>query len=443
MKNASIFFFLLCFVLFTCSKSENPTTDNDNQGEIETPLSPNVLLIIADDMGLDATSGYNLDNENKPNTPNIDALMANGIRYTNVWSSPLCTPTRAGMITGKYGFKTGITQVGDVLSTSEITLQQHIRQSSNYQTAIIGKWHLAGRNNDSHPNEVGVGHYAGSIPGAVNSYTNWDLTTNGTTTSETSYVTSKYTDLAIDWINQQSNPWFLWLAHNAPHDPYDYPPDSLYNAANLPQADGDFTEEHRKFLAMIEAMDMEIGRLLDNMSETTRDNTLVIFVGDNGTGGSVSQVYNNRRAKGTVFQGGVNVPMIVSGASVTKLNAIDESLISTTDIFATITEIITETPSDINNSVSFVSSFTGSNTNPRTFVFTEIENDDGTYDRAIRNATHKYISLENSTEEYLYDLSMNAFEAPNLLNPNQAPISNENNDELNILKTELTEILEN
>lgn len=435
--------FGLIIIGFTaCSSSETGGPTMDDTPEETLNDAPNVLLIIADDMGLDATSGYNLDNENKPNTPNLDALMTNGIRYTNVWSNPLCTPTRGGMITGKYGFRTGVTLVGDILSASETTLQEHVRQSSDYETAVIGKWHLAGRNNESHPNDVGVGHYAGSIPGAVSSYLNWELTLNGVTTPETSYVTSKYTDLAIDWINQQDNPWFLWLAHNAPHDPYDYPPDSLYNAANLPTVDADFTEEHRKYFAMIEAMDMEIGRLLNNMSEATRNNTIIIFVGDNGTGGSVSQVYNSRRTKGSVFQGGVNVPMLVSGKGVTRQNVTDESLISTVDVFATITEIITEQPSDIYDSVSFASSFTATNMNTRDIVFTEIENGDGTYNRAIRNATHKYISLENGTEEYLYNLTTNPFEAPNLLNPNQAPISNENQAELDVLKTKLNEILE-
>ncbi|GAB1856981.1 arylsulfatase [Flavobacteriaceae bacterium MHTCC 0001] len=430
----------------SCSSNDNEiSTDQDASKDDTNNSTPNILLIIADDMGIDATSGYVLGNEKKPNTPNIEALMQNGIKYTNVWSAPLCTPTRGGMITGKYGFRTGVTMVGDALDTSETTLQEHIRQSSNYETAVIGKWHLGSRNDEMHPNNAGVGYYAGYLSGAVTSYTNWNLTINGVTTTETSYVTSKYTDLAIDWIKAQDDkPWFLWLAHNAPHDPYEYPPESLYETNGLPPVDADFTEDHRKFFAMIEAMDKEIGRLLDSMDEITRNNTTIIFVGDNGTGGSVSQVYNSRRAKGSVFQGGVNVPMVISGKGVSRQNATDHSLISTVDLYATITEIINETPpSDSNDSVSFASTFNGNNTNARSFVFTEIENNDGTFNRAIRNATHKYISVEDDKEEYLYNLSSNPLENPNLLSSNQAPLSTDNENELNTLLAEKDRILQN
>lgn len=442
-KNIFLYFSLIVFTITSaCSKD----TINSDIQENETPglsnTSPNILLIIADDMGLDATYGYNLNNEKKPNTPNLNKLMTEGIKYTNVWSNPTCTPTRGTIITGKYGFKTGVSKVGDLLNTNETSLQKKIKQATSYKTAVIGKWHLGIGGGDTHPNEIGVEHYAGSLSGSLKSYNNWDLTVNGITKTETSYATTKYTDLAIDWIQEQQQPWFLWLAHNAPHSPYEYPPENLYNASNLPTADTTFTEEHRKFFAMIEAMDNEIGRLLNSMDDETRNNTVIIFVGDNGTGGAVSQIYNNRRVKGSLFQGGINVPMIVSGKNI-KQNAIDNSLIGTVDLFATITELATENNSDIHDSVSFFSTFNGNNTNERDYVFSELQKDDGSYERTIRNSTHKYILTDNGTTEYLYNLSENPLENPNLLSTNQAPISSEDNEQLDKLKAELNKIIGN
>ncbi len=327
------------------------------------------------------------------------------------------------MITGKYGFRTNVLKVDDPLSTTEIAIQKYITDNSttNYSNAVIGKWHLS-RDND-HPEMMGVEYFAGFKSGGVQDYTNWTLLENGTTSNSTTYTTTKFTDLAIDWVANQDNPWFLWLAYNAPHTPFHLPPINLHSQGNLPtdQASID-ANPIPYYMASLEAMDTEIGRLLNSMSNEERANTIIIFVGDNGTPNQVQQDYPNRRVKGTVYQGGVNVPMIVSGATLTRMNETDDALIATVDIFATIADMTDTGTTELHDSKSFKSLLSTANAEERTVVYTEVGNDAGTKDLAIRNATHKYILFSDGSEA-LYDLSKDLLEEIDLLSSNQLPLS--------------------
>ena len=405
-------------LFFNC---ENDSSGSKNQ-EDNTPNTPNILLIIADDMGLDATPGYSLGST-KPNMPNLQSLIDTGIRFNNVWSNPTCTPTRAGILTGKYGFRTNVTKVGDVLSTSETSIQKQLDLSNTgYNHAVIGKWHLSD-NDAMHPTNMGINHYAGTLGGGVQSYWNWNFTENGQTSTSTEYTTTKFTDLAINWIGEQTQPWFLWLAYNAPHTPFHLPPNDLHYQGNLPTDQASIDANPLPYyMAMIEAMDTEIGRLIDTMSEEEKENTVIIFVGDNGSPNQVVQEYNNNRAKGSLYQGGVNVPMIISGKNIIRVNATEDVLINTTDLFATILDIADTGITDLHDSKSFKGLLTTTNTTKRDYIYTEIGQDSGISDYAIRNTTHKYIYFEDGSEA-MYDLSDNPLERPNLLSVNQLPLS--------------------
>jgi len=335
-------FTIICLVFIlaiACQSSDDSDTSINPSPQTE---KPNILLIIADDMGLDATPNYNVGSI-KPNMPNLEVMMNTGIRFNNFWSNPTCTPTRGTILTGKYGFRTGVTEVGGVMPLSETSLQSHLDNTgSGYNHAVVGKWHLA--NNDaSHPTNMGVNYYAGLLSGGVQSYTSWNFTENGQTSNTTEYTTTKFTDLAIDWVEQQTQPWFLWLAYNAPHTPFHLPPNNLHNQGNLPtdQASVD-ANPLPYYMAMLEAMDTEIGRLLSSMSATERENTVIIFIGDNGTPGETAQEYISSRAKGSIYNGGINVPMVISGKNVLRVNAVEEALINSTDLFATISELAGE-----------------------------------------------------------------------------------------------------
>lgn len=433
MLKTCLTLFAVLVVISSCNKDEGVTMPES----IDTP--PNILFIIADDMGLDATPGYSIGDV-KPNMPTLQSFIDSGIRFSNFWVYPTCTPTRSSILTGKYGFRTDVLNVGDELSTNEVSLQSYINSNSvnDYSNAVIGKWHLS--NSADHPTEMGIEFFAGLLTGGVQSYTNWNLTENGETNSTTEYSTTKFTDLAIDWVDKQDKPWFLWLAYNAPHTPIHLPPAGLHSQGDLPSDQESIDANPLPYyMAMMEAMDTEMERLLSSLSESERENTLIIFIGDNGTLGSVSQEYNSNRTKGSVYQGGINVPMVVSGKTVTRINEVEDALINSTDLFATIAEFSGIDVNEINDSKSFMDLFTSSNTEVREYVYSEIGSDTGGSDYTIRNSTHKYILFEDGTEA-LFDLSNNFFERPNLLSETQLPLSTANSTALQELVDKVTEI---
>ncbi|MEW4924599.1 sulfatase-like hydrolase/transferase [Algibacter sp. 2305UL17-15] len=431
------FYIFLALLTFTaCSTNPEANSDDDDDMEMENPesTSPNILLVIADDMGLDATPGYNIGNI-KPNMPDLQSLMNSGIKFNNLWANPVCTPSRGTIITGKYGFRTNVLAVDDVLSTSETSLQKYLDTNTNnaYAHAVIGKWHLSTDLN--HPNDMGVDYYAGFSGGGLRSYFDWTLNTNGTTSSSTDYTTTKFTDLAIDWVGAQTKPWFLWLAYNAPHTPFHVPPNNLHSQGTLASDDASINANPLPYyMAAIEAMDTEMGRLINSLSAEEKENTIIIFIGDNGTPGQVVQEHHRRRAKGSIYQGGVNVPMVISGKDVTRANASEDALINATDLFATIADIAGTGTTEINDSKSFKELLsTTSSTGNRDYVYSE--NDDYT----IRNSTHKYIYFSDGSEA-LYNLGNNPLENPNLLNANQLPLSSADAEIKDVLTAKVQEI---
>ncbi|CAL2080827.1 sulfatase-like hydrolase/transferase [Tenacibaculum sp. 190524A05c] len=426
---------IILLVLFLCSCSKESVNTDSNPDDPQN-IKPNILLIIADDMGLDATPGYDIGDV-KPNVPNIQNMINSGVRFSNLWSYPTCTPTRSSILTGKYGFRTGVMKVDDELSLSETSLQKFLdNNNTGYDHAVVGKWHVS--KTASHPTQLGVGYYAGLLTGGVQSYTNWNLTENGVTNGSNEYTTTKFTDLAINWVKDRENPWFLWLAYNAPHTPFHLPPSNLHTKGDLPNDQASIDANPQPYyMAMIEAMDTEIGRLLNTLPQEERDNTIIIFIGDNGTPGGVVQEYRTTRAKGSVYQGGVNVPMIISGKGVGRFNEMDNSLLNTSDLFATIAEIAGVSVSRINDSYSFKDLLnSNSSSNPRDFAYTEQSKSTGGEEYTIRNATHKYILFVDG-EEALFDLNADYLEKTNLLNANTNAA---NQQQLNTLKQQLTDL---
>jgi len=424
---------LLFIVLVTISCSKKTGEGQTNTG-ISNTESPNILFIITDDLGKDAINGFS-EGTIKPNTPNIDIIRNNGISFSNFWANPTCTPTRASIITGKYGYRTGVKSVGDELSISEITLQEYISTQTNdkYATAIVGKWHLSGNNSTINPETFGVDYFAGLIRGGVNDYYKWSLSENGITSQNTEYITEVLTDLSTDWINQQSKPWFMWLAYNAPHTPFHVPPSNMHNQGDLIDYNN-VLDPIPYYMAAIEAMDFQIGKLLDNIPEDERNNTVIIFIGDNGTPNQVAQSpYSSSKVKSTLYQGGINVPMFISGSSVSR-NGIDESLITSTDLFATIAQIAGSTENEINDSKSFKSLLKQA-TLTREYQYSELA--DGIDDQwAISNGRYKIIVNSNGLKE-LYDLVNDPYENNNLLNGTLSTIEQNAKSEL---ETELTNI---
>ena len=416
MKKYFLVSLIAASTLFVCCSSDeskssnNETTNGENEDDVETTSEPNILLIIADDMGLDATPGYDFGTQ-KPKMPTLQKFIDNGIRFTSVWSNPTCTPTRGTILTGKYGFRTNVTKVGDEMPITETSLQSYIETQlpSTYSQSVIGKWHLSF--DEGHPTDMNVPNYAGLLRGAPSAYDDWNFTENGTTTNSSEYITTKFTDLAIDWVADQTKPWFLWLAYTAPHTPFHLPPANLLSNETIANNDD---SSMSYYLAMLESMDTEMNRLLESIPEAELENTVIIFIGDNGTPGQVLQDYPNGRGKDTLYEGGINVPMVITGKNVARVNEVEKALINTTDLFATIAEIAGVGVSNINDSISFKNLLTTTGSNSREYAYAELGSDTGGSDYTIRNATHKYILFEDGTEA-MYNLAVDALEATNLL----------------------------
>ena len=174
------------------------------------------------------------------------------------------------------------------------------------------------------------------------------------------------------------------------------------------------------------------------MSQEKKENTVIIFIGDNGTPNQVAQEYNSRRVKGTIYQGGINVPMIISGKNVTRFNETENALINTSDLFATIANIVGVEVPKINDSQSFNELLSNSEAKTRDFIYAEAGSSSSNSDITIRNNTHKYIQFSNGSEAF-YNLSIDPYETINLLNSNPLPLS----DSDNLIKEELvTKLLE-
>ena len=377
---------------------------------------PNILLIIADDQGVDASAQYPLSVD-VPTTPILNKLASEGIVFDNAWATPACTTSRATMMTGQYGVNSGVVSNDDSVSSNALTLHRYLANSpnsSNYASALIGKWGLGGSGvAANHPATLGIEYFAGTLRRAISDYNAWDLTVNGVTTATSVYNTTASTDLAIDWIANQSQPWFLWLAYTAPHDPIHVPPRHLHTR-NLSGTDSDISSNPRAYyLAAIEAMDSEIGRLLQSFDEQQLENTIILYVGDNGTPTSVIDTTVFSKGKSSVSEGGLKVPMIVSGAGVSRENSRESALINVTDFFATISQLAGNDTPQIADSISFMGLLSNADSPSKEYSYVDFMTN-GITRWAIRDERYKLI-VSSSGSKQLYDLLNDPYEDTNLL----------------------------
>ncbi|WOH38008.1 sulfatase-like hydrolase/transferase [Thalassotalea fonticola] len=401
----------------TAPVDEGTNNEDDTSNNDASSNSPNILFILSDDQGLDASAQYSYSTD-LPNTVTLNNLAEHGITYTNTWATPACTTTRASVLTGKYGVNSGVTYVPAVLDTTLQTLPEYLKAdmaTSHYQSAVFGKWHLGGgQASATHPNDSGIEHYAGNL-GNLDDYYNWELTVNGQTSTVNEYHTTKITDLAIDWITKQPSPWFVWLAYSAPHSPFHLPPSSLHNRTELLGSDTDINTNKRDYyLAAIEAMDSEIGRLISSLPVEVQDNTIIIFMGDNGTPAQVidTSVFDKTHSKSTLYEGGIRVPLVISGTGVGRSNAIDSTLVNSVDLFATIAELAGSNKSSVFDSQSFVPTLTTTE-QTREYNYSEFESN-STTGWAVREGDYKLIEFADGGQQ-LFDVEHDLAETNDLL----------------------------
>ncbi len=386
---------------------------------VATP--PSFVVIVADDFGVDLLGAYG-EAPNPPCTPFLDAMAREGMLFRNAWANPTCSPTRAALLTGRHGFRTGVGQPvspgNPGLAVAETTLPEAL---PGYASAWVGKWHLAPGQAQMHPNASGFDRYAGALGGALPDYSQWTKVVDGVPQPVSEYATRVTTDDAVALLGALQPPFLLCVGYNAPHAPFHAPPAEVCPAAscastwcdNLPP-----NPTNRQLgKAMVEAMDAEIGRLLAAVHQEAPE-AYVIFLGDNGTARQVSQApFVPAHAKDSLYEGGVNVPLLVRGPHV--LSAESAALVSVTDVFATLADLAAVPAPTAVDSVSFAPCFGSPWLSPRSAVYAERFTPNGPppwdeHERAVRGPRFKLIREDGQPDE-LYDLLVDPFETTNLL----------------------------
>jgi arylsulfatase A-like enzyme len=351
---------------------------------LAAPKRPHVILIMTDDQG---GWDYGFMGNKIVQTPNLDAMAARGVRMARFYVSPVCTPTRANLMTGRYNYRTRAidTYLGRaMMDTSEVTIAEAL-SPAGYATGIFGKWHLG----DSYPlrpqdqgfQEVLV-HRGGGIgqpsdpPGGEGKYTDPILFHNGEQKEFKGYCTDIYFDRAISFVEKNhrlEKPVFIYLATNPPHGPFDDVPNDLlkkYQGMDLAStlASGIPAKQKEKHLettarvyAMEENIDQNIGKLFKRLKEIgAYDDTLVLFLNDNGPNGP-RFVGPHRGNKGQINEGGIRSPLLAHWPAGLREPRTSDRLSAHYDVFPTILEATgTATPSDLKlDGVSLLSDMRG------------------------------------------------------------------------------------
>ncbi|MDE3742323.1 arylsulfatase [Maribacter polysaccharolyticus] len=325
---------------------------------------PNIIIIITDDQGY-GDLGYTGNPHVK--TPNIDAFAREGIRFNNFYVSPVCAPTRASLMTGRYSLRTGIRDTyngGAIMASNEVTIAELLKQA-DYKTGIFGKWHL-GDNYPSRPMDQGFDesliHLSGGM-GQVGDFTTYFqgnrsyfdpvLWHNGKQEAYDGYCSDIFANNAIDFIEKNhQQPFFCYLSFNAPHTPLQVPDKYYQRYKDIDPASGfeddprpfvemseKDKEDARKVYAMVSNIDDNIGSLLQKLEALNiADNTLVVIMTDNGPQ-QIRYVAGMRGRKGSVFRGGVRVPFYVRYPNKWKGNQNIETTTAHIDVLPTISEI--------------------------------------------------------------------------------------------------------
>jgi arylsulfatase B len=286
----------------------------DDGNEQGTAVKPNILVIVADDLGWNAIGYHNDDVK----TPNIDErLCAAGVELDRFYSSPMCSPARAGLMTGRYPIRFGCAQAvipphrDQGVPTEEVFMPEVLAHAGYEQRAMLGKWHLGHRRRKWLPLERGFTEFYGHYNGAIDYFTHeregeLDWHRGYASSHDEGYATDLIADETVAFVRRHAGseePFFCYTAFNAPHGPFQAPQAYIDRYAHIED------ETTRVYFAMITAMDDGIGRILDALDdEGISDDTLIWFFSDNG-GWEVIERVNHplRGGKLTTFDGGVRV----------------------------------------------------------------------------------------------------------------------------------------
>jgi N-acetylgalactosamine-6-sulfatase len=373
-------------------------------------------------------------------TPAIDSLAAEGVRFSTFYANaPECTPTRTALLTGCYQHRVGGLEcalgIGNVgryddairlretndlgLPTDQVSIAR-ILKDTGYATAICGKWHL-GYEPKFFPLRHGFDYWFGPVGGAVDYFYHCEYTgqpalyLNDRPIKREGYLTDLITDEAVKFIQRSRNtPFFLYVAYTAPHTPYQGPEDK--KPEPIPQAD--YSKGSRTtYTAMVECMDRGIGRILRTLEDKrVADNTLVIFMSDNGANRTGRNLPFSGY-KGNLFEGGIRVPCIVKWPGVLAEGIVSNQPCMTMDFSRSIVRVAGARPPG-NRPFDGMDILQAIETNrpvQKRTLFWRARRGQRTR-KAVRNGSLKYICLQegNDVKEYLFDLERDPVEKDNL-----------------------------
>jgi arylsulfatase A-like enzyme len=318
---------------------------------------PNIIHIVADDLGWKDV-GFNGCTDIK--TPNLDKLAETGAKFTQFYVQPMCTPTRAALMTGRYPFRYGLQTIvipgpaGYGLTTNEWLMPQCLKDAG-YTTAIIGKWHLGHADMKYWPKQRGFDYQYGAMIGELDYYTHSDAGVldwfrNNQPVKEKGYTTQLIGNDAVKYVNQQSadKPFYLYLTFNAPHTPYQAPKEYVDRYPNIADP------TRRTYAGMVTCLDDEIGRVIAALDKKgLRDNTLIMFHSDNG--GTKNAMFAGQMAdlskvklpcdngpyrdgKGSLFEGGCRVAACANWPGHIKPETVD-GIIHAVDMYPTLANL--------------------------------------------------------------------------------------------------------
>lgn len=405
--------------------------------------NPNILLIVADDMGYGDLSCYG---SKQIKTPHLDQLAAQGVRCTDGYvSNSVCAPSRAGLLTGRYGSRFGFEHnlsKPDFLKPeyAGIPLEEPLisdrMKSLGYRTGIVGKWHLGESVDGHHPNARGFDFFFGMLGGSHNYFPQPNknklmFNREKVTQIRTPYLTDWFTLEAIDFIQgtgkaaseQKKAPWFLYLSYNTPHSPMQAKEEDIKKYAHIQP------KTRRIYCAMQHCMDENIGKIVATLKKLNQlENTLIVFISDNGGSVEVSYAVNAplRGTKGTYLEGGIRVPTIYHWPAKLKPSVYKKPVISL-DCMATFVAAaggkppkagertprqgVPQKKSPIYDSVNLVPHFTGeTTTDPHAFLAWRM----ALRTSAIRMGDWKLIQAA-SMETQLFNLAEDIGETQNLV----------------------------
>ena len=396
MKKLALFFVCI-LTLISCSSI------NDSK--------PNIIIILADDAGY---SDFGFMGSDEIKTPNLDQLALDGVIFNNAYvSASVCSPSRAGLLTGMYQQRFGHecnldSDVNNSFDPNQVTIAEALK-TEGYTTGLVGKWHL-GDKTQNHPLKNGFDYFWGFISGArnyfydpneVNRNSIRNVVENYSQTNFEGYLTDVLGEKAIRFIdknNQSNNPFFLFLSFNAPHTPMQAKEEVLEKFKDNPR---------QVYASMMWSMDEAIGHVIDALKENNQyDNTIIYFLSDNGAAMSNNaSPFPFKGWKGNQFEGGIKTPMIMTWKNKIKSNTQFDGFISALDIFKTSLEV-----SNVNDDLMAnadgknIMNYLNDNTIQNENLFWRKDKM-----ATVRSGNYKLIKL-NDTSTVLYNIENNYFE---------------------------------